>query len=158
MQICQCRVSRNLNCVGPGHDPILHQINHLLPADQPKSAYPPRTRVLRSGRFRQVYPAAPRLDVRPIAREIAEIAAAHQEDERLRRNANKIIVLVGKVKELAPGSAVKQTLAARRSRFTTALAEEMRAHGFIRDPTVKGSLAWYTYIEQQDNPGPADSA
>lgn len=80
-------------------------------------------------RSRQVRPIQPRLDVRPLAEEIASLIVSRKEDDRLRwYEDGRVRVLIGKV--LPEGSAVKQTLAGRRSRFWTALAERLEGEGW----------------------------
>jgi hypothetical protein len=61
-----------------------------------------------------------RLDVRPLAEEIARLIVAKAEDDRIKwLDQGRVRVLVGKV--LPEGSAAKQTLAQRRKRFRAAL-------------------------------------
>ena len=65
---------------------------------------------------RQVHPMAARLDVRPMAEEIARLVIDRQEDERLKwYEDGRVRVQIGKI--LPQGSAYKQTLEGRRRRF-----------------------------------------
>jgi hypothetical protein len=87
-------------------------------------------------RHRQVRPMQARLDVAPIAEEIVAQIVNRQEDHRLKWYADgRVRVLIGKI--LPEGSAVKQTLAARRRRFWTVLAERLADQGWKE---VKGSV------------------
>jgi hypothetical protein len=75
-------------------------------------------------RSRQVRPMKGRLDVRPLADEIAQLIVSRKKDERLRwADDGSVRVLIGKV--LPEGSAVKETLAGRRKRFRAALRERL---------------------------------
>lgn len=66
--------------------------------------------------YRQVSPRQSRLNVEPMAEEIVQLIMAHQEDERLKwRVDGSVWVQIGRI--LPQYSAVKQTLAARRTRF-----------------------------------------
>jgi hypothetical protein len=71
---------------------------------------------------RQLYPTASRLDVNPLAEEIAQLIFESKEDDRLVwKSPHRVRVQVGKV---IPGESVKkQTLAGRRKRFRTKLVE-----------------------------------
>jgi hypothetical protein len=87
-------------------------------------------------RHRQLRPMQPRLDVASIAEEIAAQVVNRQDDHRLKWYADgRVRVLIGKI--LPEGSAVKQTLAARRRRFWAALAERLADKGWKE---VKGSV------------------
>jgi hypothetical protein len=80
-------------------------------------------------RQRQVRPAQPRLDVTPLAEEIVALIVNHREDHRLKRYATgRVRVLISKV--LPESSAVKQTLAGRRTRFRAAVGKRLAAHGW----------------------------
>jgi hypothetical protein len=72
----------------------------------------------------------PRLDVKAIARDIAEAATSGAEDQRI------IVVLNGR----------EQLAAGRRARFPVALAKEMAERGFVLDRDAEESLAPYTFI------------
>jgi hypothetical protein len=80
-------------------------------------------------RYRQLRPMSPRLDVRPLAEEVASLILGRAEDDRIHRYEDgRVRVRVGKI--LPEGSAVKQTLAARRKRFRAALVERLAAEGW----------------------------
>ena len=80
-------------------------------------------------RHRQIRPMQPRLDVAPIAEEIVAQIVNRQEDHRLKWYADgRVRVLIGKV--LPEGSAVKQTLAARRRRFWAAVDQRLADRGW----------------------------
>lgn len=80
-------------------------------------------------RFRQVHGRQPRLDVRPLAEEVASLILLRQEDDRLKwYDDGRVRVVVGKV--LPDGSAVTQTLAGRRKRFHEALGEPLAVEGW----------------------------
>jgi hypothetical protein len=81
-------------------------------------------------RYRQIRPNRPRQDVASIAEEIVAQIVHRQQDHRLKWYADgRVLVLVGKV--LPEGSAVKQTLAARRKRFRAAMKERLVGHGWL---------------------------
>jgi hypothetical protein len=72
--------------------------------------------------YKQVVARQSRLNVRPLAEEIVFLILAHKEDERLRwLKDGSVWVQIGKI--LPQASAVKQTLAGRRSRFRQAVGE-----------------------------------
>jgi hypothetical protein len=80
-------------------------------------------------RGRQVRPTQPRLDVRPLADEVARLIVARQRDRRLKWYADgRVRVLVGQI--LPEGAAVKQTLAGRRKRFRAALVGRLAGEGW----------------------------
>lgn len=80
-------------------------------------------------RHRQVRPMQARLDVAPIAEEIVAQIVNRQEDHRLKWYTDgRVRVLIGKI--LPEGSAVKQTLAARRRRFWAAVDERLADRGW----------------------------
>ena len=88
-----------------------------------------KTVVCVEARHRQLRPNQPRLDVTSIAEEIASQIVKRQQDHRLVWYADgRVRVLVGKV--LPEGSAVKQTLAARRKRFRAAVKERLIRQGW----------------------------
>ncbi len=79
--------------------------------------------------FRQLTPAAPRLNVKPMADEIAQLIVHRQEDDRIRWNKDgSVRVEIGKI--LPAGSTPKQTLAGRRRRFRKAVDEFLNNAGW----------------------------
>lgn len=68
---------------------------------------------------RQLHPMAPRLNVRPIAQEIAQLIEGGKEDPRLKWSKDGTVRV--KSGEIIPDDAVKQTIAGRRRRFWAAL-------------------------------------
>jgi hypothetical protein len=79
--------------------------------------------------YRQLYPMQPRLDVRPMAEEIARLIIDQQQDERLKWNKDgSVRVQIGKM--LPAGSAVRQTLEDRRKRFRKAVDEIVSEAGW----------------------------
>jgi hypothetical protein len=79
--------------------------------------------------YKQIIPKAPRMNLRPIAEEIAHMIMSYQEDSRLIwKNNGTVTVKIGKI--LPTGSAVKQTLAYRRKRFRKILEELLSNSGW----------------------------
>ena len=71
---------------------------------------------------RLISPMAPGLDVEPLAAEVAGLIRDRRQDERVQwYGEDQIRIKIGKI--LPEGSAVKQTLAERRSRFRKALTD-----------------------------------
>ena len=82
----------------------------------------------RSG-FRQLFQTAPRLDVKPIAREIAELILSNKKDERLKWfDDGRVRVEIGKV--IPDWTAATQTIVGRRKRFRTQLNKLLDGHGW----------------------------
>jgi hypothetical protein len=80
-------------------------------------------------RHRQVRPRQARLDVGPLAEEIASLIVKGKKDPRLKWNdEGSVRVLVGEI--LPEGSAAKQTLVGRRKRFREALSVSMAGRGW----------------------------
>ena len=78
--------------------------------------------------YRQVRPAQRRLDVQPLAEEIFAAMRERLEDERLKWSSEEIVrVQIGKV--IPEGSAAKQTVSGRRSRFRDALSQLVKRAG-----------------------------
>ena len=88
--------------------------------------------------FRQVRPLSPRLDVQPIAAEIAELIVSGRDDPRLQwmPDRTKVRVLTGKI---IPDSGPKQTVQGRRARFTDALIPLINESGW-----QQAGGGWYT--------------
>lgn len=77
---------------------------------------------------RQLAPMQPRLDVGPLADEIARLIVSKSGDARLRWYPDRRVrVLIGKI--IPAGSAVRQTLEGWRRRFRTALGERLTGLG-----------------------------
>jgi hypothetical protein len=90
-----------------------------------------RTAGFVSSGYRQVGAMAPRVYVRPIAEEIAQLIIAHREDEVLKwYEDGSVRVHIGKI--LPEGFAFKQTLQGRRKRFRQALEEILLDAGWTR--------------------------
>jgi hypothetical protein len=85
---------------------------------------------------RQVRPTQPRLDVKPIAADLCSAILTGKQDDRLKWNGNsEVRVLIGRV--LPDGSAVKETLAARRKRLRNELTRLLAAEGWkLLSPNV----------------------
>lgn len=78
---------------------------------------------------RQIGPLQPRLDVKPIAADLCSAILTGKQDDRLKWDGNsKVRVLMGKV--LPEGSAVKETLAARRKRLRDELSRLLAPEGW----------------------------
>jgi hypothetical protein len=77
---------------------------------------------------RQLRSMAPRLNVEPIAREVAELIAEGADDPRLRWSADRSSVHVVASECLPP--AYEQTMAGRRKRLWAALAAELQSKGW----------------------------
>lgn len=81
--------------------------------------------------FRQLTKMAARLDVKPMAEEIANLIFEKITDERLNWNADgSVRVAIGKI--LPDDSAASQTLAGRRKRFRNALESMLEVKGWSR--------------------------
>jgi hypothetical protein len=83
-------------------------------------------------RRRRLHKPQPPLDTRAIARGVAEAAALLTSEHSwlVRKDQNTVRILVGEIPELEDGSAVRQTLSARRKRFREALETAMAERGF----------------------------
>jgi hypothetical protein len=84
-------------------------------------------RIVRSTR-RQLYPMSPRLDVRPLAAEVAALIAAGVDDDRLKWSADRSVATVRIGMIIPADSATQQTVSGRRRRFRAALDEELAGH------------------------------
>ena len=89
--------------------------------------------------YRQIYPMQSRLNVKPIAEDIANLIASHQNDERLKwYSVDRVQILIGMI--LTNKSACKQTLTNRRKRLRENVRKllnnlgwkEVRANVFCR--------------------------
>lgn len=79
--------------------------------------------------YRQLEPMARRLDVKPLAQEVAQLIFNREEDERLKWYGDGTVRI--KIGEILPDwSAVSQTLIARRRRFRDALTEVLSDSGW----------------------------
>ena len=78
---------------------------------------------------RQLHPMPPRLDVTPLAREVAAMICSGQPDPRLKwLKDDEVCFLIGKI--YPAGTAAEQTMAGRRKRFWAALDDEMHRQGW----------------------------
>jgi hypothetical protein len=82
------------------------------------------------GSYRQKRPRQPPLDVKPLAREVADLIENGISDERLEWGKDEVRVQIGKIipSEYQP----KETLTGRRKRFRKALSEELEPKGWIQ--------------------------
>ena len=81
------------------------------------------TAVVERSTHRQLAPMAPRLDVRPLAREVAALIIDRVDDARLKWSADRAVATV-RIGEIIPQeSAARQTVTGRRRRFRAALDE-----------------------------------
>ncbi len=88
-----------------------------------------RTADCQSSGYAQLRPMQARLDITPIANEIAQLIIDRRDDERLKWNKDgSVRIQVGKI--LPAGSAVKQTLAGRRKRLSLAIEGTLRNSGW----------------------------
>lgn len=79
--------------------------------------------------YRQLYPRAASVDVKPIADELVALILSGSQDERLRWSAGgNVRVLSGRI--FPAISAVKRTLEGRKSRLTYAMQERLAPHGW----------------------------
>jgi hypothetical protein len=77
---------------------------------------------------RQLRAMAPRLNVRPLAREVAALIVNSVDDDRLKWSADRTVVTV-RIGVIVPeGSAARQTITGRRRRFREALDQELAGH------------------------------
>lgn len=89
-----------------------------------------RTASLVKVTHRQLRPAQARLDLHPVAWELAEAILAGRQDERLKwKGDSRVRLLIGKV--LPERSAVKQTLSSRRRRLRETLARLLAPAGWV---------------------------
>jgi hypothetical protein len=95
--------------------------------------------------YRQVYARQPRLDVRPLAEEVAQLIINRQHDERLKWNDDgSVRVHAGKI--IPAAGVAKQTLTGRRKRLRKATKEllatagwqEVRANVYAPSDTCNG--------------------
>ncbi len=81
-----------------------------------------------TGRFRQLTPRQPPLDVKPLVAEIAELIVGAVDDERVKQNKDgSVRVVIGKI---IPDDGPKETVQSRRKRFRLALEEELKPKGW----------------------------
>lgn len=81
--------------------------------------------------YRQLSPRQPPLDVKPLAEEVVTAIVQHADEPRLKWvDQDTVRVNIGVI--FPKGSAVKMTLAGRRKRFQTALAERLATHGWVQ--------------------------
>jgi hypothetical protein len=88
-----------------------------------------QTKVMKSVGRRQVRPMQSRLDMRPIAQELADAILAGRTDERLKWDGDsRVRLVIGEV--LPDRSAVTETLAGRRKRLRVAVARLVESGGW----------------------------
>lgn len=81
--------------------------------------------------YRQLYPKAAGLDIKPIADELVKLITSGSQDERLQWSAaGRVRVLTGRI--LSSGAVPKQTLEGRRNRFVKAMEERLASRGWQR--------------------------
>ena len=79
---------------------------------------------------RKLYKKQPRVDVKPIAKEIALLIISGKKDTRLDwHNGERVKISIGKI--FPKGSAVQQTLTGRRKRFRQHLTELLKDKGWV---------------------------
>lgn len=87
---------------------------------------------LRDGRFRQLQPAQPRLDVKPLVDAIAAAILRGADDPRLKWSENRKTVHV-QIGAVIPDAGFQQTTAGRRKRFRTHLSSKLSEAGWFAD-------------------------
>lgn len=92
-----------------------------------------RTAHITGSHRRQLYPAASRLDVGPIADEVVRLVQAGADDPRLRWPADRSTVRV-LASRAVPADGYKQTVEARRRRFRDAVNARLAAAGWVQTP------------------------
>lgn len=85
-------------------------------------------RIQQTGR-RQIRPAGPRLDVRPLVEQIADAISEGADDDRLKWSDDRHVVKVA-VGEIIPDDGFRQTITGRRKRFRTALDTRLAEMGW----------------------------
>jgi hypothetical protein len=91
---------------------------------------------------RQLRPMNKRLDVKPIAQEVAKLILDNRHDDRLKWSSNdKVTVLIGKI--ILADSAPSQTVAGRRKRYRKVVDELLTTSGW---KIVRANV--YTRIDQ----------
>jgi hypothetical protein len=90
-----------------------------------------RDAVCLPGRFRQLKPTQPRLNVLPLAEELCGLIRRRQDNPRLVWSQGRQIVSV-RIRVVIPDQGPKQTVAERRRRFTNVLRERLEAIGWVR--------------------------
>jgi len=84
-------------------------------------------------RYRQIKPKQLPLNVKIIAEDVLNKIMNKIIDERIKwYNDGKVRIQIGKIKELADGSAVPQTLISRRKRFRLIMDEELIKEGWLK--------------------------
>jgi hypothetical protein len=77
---------------------------------------------------RQLHAMAPRLDVRPLAAEVARLIVDGVDDDRLKWSIDRSVATVRIGNVIPEDSAARQTVTGRRRRFRTALDEALPGH------------------------------
>lgn len=86
------------------------------------------TATLEKGRFRQMRPNAARLDVRPIAEEIARLIRDGVQDSRLRWNGPDVVNV--EIGQIIPDAFPQATVGGRRKRLHKALVSVLGSNGW----------------------------
>ena len=93
---------------------------------------------------RQLRQINQRLDVKPIAREVAKLIQDNQHDDRLKWSGNdKVTIMIGKI--IPAESAPSQTVTGRRKRFREALDELLSTSGW---QILRANV--YTRVDHQE--------
>jgi hypothetical protein len=107
------------------------------------------------GGHRQLRSMQARLDVAPVAAEVAALVERGAKDPRLKWDGETVTVIVSSIAELKPGSAVSRTLKGRRERFRDKLLPAMAALGYGLDTwtSTRGRLR---FLRRPPEPGSAE--
>jgi len=88
-----------------------------------------RTVTVQPSGYRQVSPRQATLDVKPIAKEVAQLILNGKNDDRLKwHEGGRVQVLIGRI--LPEGSSVRQTLIGRRKRLRSEIARQLAEQGW----------------------------
>lgn len=94
-----------------------------------------------SAGYRQIIPRQSKVDVKPLAEEIAQLIRENRDNPSLSWSSDRSQVRVntGKVRELETNSAVKRTLEGRRKRFRNTLQQILESMGWEYVGSTGGS-------------------
>ena len=130
---CQARVKIVINVTDENH--VIHyeqscQIFHKAQMHQWTIDMVSGTASFVQLPLRQIHPMEPRLNVKPIAKEIADAIVSEQKDERLKWfDDGRVRIEIGKV--IPEGYLAKQTIQGRRKRFRNELEMLLANHGWV---------------------------